>query len=127
MADTDQERTEEPTSKKLADAAKKGQIARSKDLGTCFVLVFSAIALLMWGGDLGRGMANIMTRALSLRRNETFDTTKMFSIFEKVAEELMGPISIIFFVILIAAFIGNSLLGGFNWSVEAMTAQSQQA
>ena len=33
-----------PPRKKLSDARKKGQIARSKDLGTMFVLVGSAVA-----------------------------------------------------------------------------------
>ena len=39
------EKTEQPTPKKLQDAAKKGQIARSKDLGTACVLIGSAAAL----------------------------------------------------------------------------------
>ena len=46
--DSGQEKTEEPTSKKLEDAKKKGQIARSKELGTMFVLIFSAISLLLY-------------------------------------------------------------------------------
>ena len=120
MADSDQERTEEPTGKKLADAAKKGQIARSKDLGTAFVLIASAVAILLQGKELGIALANIMTRALSLRRDETYDTTKMFSIFGEIGGELAGPMAIIFFIILFAAFVGNSLLGGFNLSAEAM-------
>ena len=120
MAGDDQERTEDPTSKKKADAAKKGQIARSKDLGTAFVVIFSAIALIMWGGELARGIAVIMKRALTLNRDETYDTTMMFSIWGEVADTLIGPLALIFFVILMAAFIGNTMLGGFNVSAEAM-------
>ena len=45
--DSGAEKTEQPTPKKLQDAAKKGQIARSKDLGTAFVLIGSAAALLV--------------------------------------------------------------------------------
>ena len=119
-ADEGQEKTEEPTSKKLNDAAKKGQVARSRDLGTAFVVIFSAIALLIYGGSLGEAIAMIMRRALSLNRQETYDETMMFSIWTEIATEIAGPIALIFFVILVAAFVGNSLLGGFNWSVEAM-------
>ncbi|NQZ09107.1 MAG: flagellar biosynthesis protein FlhB [Algicola sp.] len=120
MADSDMEKTEEPTGKKIEDARKKGQIARSKDLGTAFVLIFSAIAILIQGKELGTGLANIMTRALSLNRDETYDTTMMFSIWAEVGGELVAPMATIFFIILMAAFIGNSLLGGFNLSAEAM-------
>ena len=120
MASDDQEKTEEPTAKKKTDAAKKGQIARSKDLGTAFVVIFSAIAMLIYGGSLGEAIATIMRRALSLNRQETYDTTMMFSIWAEIGKEIAGPIFLIFFIILFAAFIGNSLLGGFNWSAEAM-------
>ncbi|MFT4926288.1 MAG: flagellar biosynthetic protein FlhB [Phenylobacterium sp.] len=120
MAQDDQEKTEEPTEKKINDARKKGQIARSKDLGTAFVLIFSAVAMLIEGENLGKAVANIMIRALSLRRDETYDTTMMFSIWAEVGSELSGPLAFIFFIILVAAFIGNTLLGGFNVSAEAM-------
>ena len=46
--DSGQEKTEEPTPKKVDDAKKKGQIARSKELGTMFVLIFSAISLFLF-------------------------------------------------------------------------------
>ena len=48
MADSGSgEKSEEPTAKKISDARKKGQIARSKDLGTMFVLVGSAVAIMI--------------------------------------------------------------------------------
>ena len=37
-ADSDMEKTEDPTGKKLEQAAEKGNIARSRDLATAFVL-----------------------------------------------------------------------------------------
>ncbi|MFT6193533.1 MAG: flagellar biosynthetic protein FlhB, partial [Cognaticolwellia sp.] len=65
MAESDSgEKTEEPTAKKLSDARKKGQIARSKDLGTMFVLVGSAAALMLMGNSLVEGLAKMMTRLL---------------------------------------------------------------
>ncbi len=120
MAGDDQERTEEPTPKKLADAKKKGQLPRSKDLGTAFVLVFSAVAILVQGKAMGLALAEVMTRTLSLNRDESYDTTKMFAIWAEVGPQLVAPLATIFFIILMAAFVGNSLLGGFNFSSEAM-------
>ena len=46
--DSGQEKTEEPTGKKIDDAKKKGQVARSKELGTMFVLIFSRITITLW-------------------------------------------------------------------------------
>ena len=117
--DSGQEKTEEPTSKKIEDAKKKGQVARSKELGTMFVLMFSAISLLLYGPEIGKGLYNVMGRLLSLKRNETYDTTKMFSVWGVVGDALLFPMAMFVFIIVIAAFIGNTLLGGFNFSWKA--------
>ena len=117
--DSGQEKTEEPTPKKVDDAKKKGQIARSKELGTMFVLIFSAISLLMYGPEIGKGLYRIMGRMLSLNRNETYDTTKMFAVWGEVADVLLFPMSMFVLIIVLAAFIGNTMLGGFNFSWQA--------
>ncbi|KZN70524.1 flagellar biosynthesis protein FlhB [Pseudoalteromonas luteoviolacea] len=117
--DSGQERTEEPTSKKISDARKKGQVARSKELGTTFVLIFSAVALILYGADIAKGLYNIMGRMLTLNRNETYDTTKMFAVWGDAFSELFFPMSMFVLIILVAGVIGNTLLGGFNFSWEA--------
>ena len=117
--DSGQEKTEEPTGKKIEDAKKKGQVARSKELGTMFVLIFSAVSLLLYGPEIGKGLYNVMGRLLSLNRNETYDTTKMFSVWEIVADALLFPMAMFVLIIVIAAFVGNTLLGGYNFSWQA--------
>jgi flagellar biosynthetic protein FlhB len=117
--DSGQERTEEPTDKKISESRKKGQVARSKELGTTFVLIFSAIALLMYGPAIAKGLYNIMGRGLTLNRNETYDTTKMFSVWGEMFSELFFPMAMFVFIITIAGIVGNTLLGGYNFSWEA--------
>ncbi|QTH63775.1 flagellar biosynthesis protein FlhB [Psychrosphaera ytuae] len=118
--ESDQEKTEEPTAKRLDDARKKGQIARSKELGTTAVLVASAAALLIFGDDLGRQLMEVMQQQFTLDRDDAFDTTKMFGVWGEVLSHIMVPIIGIFAVVLVAAFVGNSLLGGMNFSWQAM-------
>ena len=119
MADDSAEKTEQPTPKKLQDAAKKGQIARSKDLGTAFVLIGSAVALLIFGKMLAMAMLDISQRLLSLNHKDIFEPNSMFTAWVAVGEHLAVPMAGIFAIILLAAFLGNTLLGGFNFSWEA--------
>ncbi|GAB2925092.1 flagellar biosynthesis protein FlhB [Rheinheimera gaetbuli] len=119
MADDSAEKTEQPTPKKLQDAAKKGQIARSKDLGTAFVLIGSATALLIFGKMLAMAMLDISQRLLSLNHKDIFEPNSMFTAWGEVGEHLAAPMAGIFAIILFAAFLGNILLGGFNFSWEA--------
>lgn len=117
---SDQEKTEEPTAKRLDDARKKGQIARSKELGTTGVLVASAASLLIFGDDLGRALMEVMEQQFTLDRDDAFDTTKMFGVFGSILGHIAIPVIGIFAVVLVAAFVANSLLGGINFSWQAM-------
>ncbi|OKY24677.1 flagellar biosynthesis protein FlhB [Thalassotalea sp. PP2-459] len=127
MAESDSgEKTEEPTGKKLSEARKKGQIARSKDLGTMFVLVGSAIALMMTGSSLVSSLSLIMKRLFNLTREEVMDINKLFNIISDALYSLAVPIGWMFFIIMVAAFVGNIILGGLNFSVEAMAPKASK-
>lgn len=119
MAETDQERTEEPTARKLQKAREKGQIPRSKEMGTAFVLVSAAVGMMIFGGSIINAMETIMTDSFTLDRQQAFDTTKMLSVWEAVLDELMWPFIWLFALILAATFAGNTWLGGLNLSWQA--------
>lgn len=118
-ADDSAEKTEQPTPKKLQDAAEKGQIARSKDLGTAFVLIGSACAILIFGKMLATAILTIGQRMMHLDQKDMFEINSMFTAWGEVGKELIPPLAGIFVFILVAAFVGNSLLGGFNFSLQA--------
>ena len=127
MAESDSgEKTEEPTAKKLTDARKKGQIARSKDLGTMFVLVGSACAMLLMGNSLVAGMSLMMKRLFSLSRREVMDVNAIFNVISNSVSLVITPMLWIFFIILLAAFIGNTLLGGMSFSWGAMAPKASR-
>lgn len=127
MADSDSgEKTEEPTAKKITDARKKGQIARSKDLGTMFVLVGSACAMLLMGDSLANGVSQYMKRLFSLSRAEVMDPNAIFSVISSNVGSVIWPMVWIFFIIMLAAFIGNTLLGGMSFSWEAMAPKASK-
>ncbi|MCI4411429.1 MAG: flagellar biosynthesis protein FlhB [Thiotrichales bacterium] len=113
-----QEKSESPTEKKLSDARKKGQVARSKELGTMLIMLLSAA----WFWWLGPGMVDdfkqIMTVGLSFDRDQSFDMKKaaelIFSQFW-----LAGLLTIPFMLaMLMMAVIANILVGGWLFSTE---------
>lgn len=52
------EKTEEPTAKKLEDARKEGQVAKSKEIGNAFGLLIMFILLKVYVGSLGGNMVD---------------------------------------------------------------------
>lgn len=127
MAESDSgEKTEQPTAKKLSEARKKGQIARSKDLGTLFVLVGSAVAMMLVGNTLAERLATTMKRLFTLTYQETKDLNALFGIVSDSVMSVFPPLAWIFAIIMLAAFVGNTLLGGMSWSWEAMAPKASR-
>jgi flagellar biosynthetic protein FlhB len=127
MADSDSgEKSEEPTAKKLSDARKKGQIARSKDLGTMFVLIGSAVSMMLMGGMLIESLSIIMKRSFSLTQAEVMDIHALFKVLKGTVVHLIAPLVWIFFIIILAAFIGNTMLGGMSFSTQAMAPKASK-
>ncbi|MBR2214270.1 MAG: flagellar biosynthesis protein FlhB [Selenomonadaceae bacterium] len=82
------EKTEEPTSKKRADARKKGQVAKSQELNTAFVLLMGFFVLrIMWESIYG----NIVEYTVYIYGHlvQTMDT-------ETVRELIIGIILLLF-------------------------------
>ena len=127
MAESDSgEKTEEPTEKKLSDARNKGQIARSKELGTMFVLIGSASAMMLVGSSLVDALSTMMTRLFSFSREEALDLNALFNVVSGSVSLVIVPMLWIFVIIAIAAFIGNTLLGGISFSWEAMAPKASK-
>lgn len=127
MAESDSgEKTEEPTAKKLSDARKKGQIARSKDLGTMFVLLGGAVAMLMVGDSLVAAMAKMMKRLFTLNRKEAMDIHALYQVVSDGVWSIVVPFLWIHLIVVLAAFIGNSMLGGINFSWQAMAPKANK-
>jgi flagellar biosynthetic protein FlhB len=120
VAETDQERTEDPTEKRKQQAREKGQIARSKEMGTAFVLVSAAVAFMWFGGALFDGLRSVFQTFFTLDRQQAFDPNKMYEAFAIAFGEIIWPILIIFAFILVFTFFGNSWLGGINFAWKAM-------
>ncbi|MDO6686220.1 MULTISPECIES: flagellar biosynthesis protein FlhB [unclassified Agarivorans] len=119
MADDDQEKTEDPTGKKLEDARKKGQVARSKELGTAAVLITAAIAIMAFGSMLAESMVKVFQLAFTMTREQVYDVNLMLKNIGIIGMLLVKPLMWIMGFITLAALIGNTLLGGMSFSWEA--------
>ncbi len=118
--DSGQDRTEEPTGKRLDEARKKGQIARSQELSMTVVLVAGAVGLWLFGGAMAEAIFVIGRRLFSLERDELFDEQVVGHEMLASLSQLLWPVLGWLGVVALAALIGGTLLGGFNFSSEAI-------
>ncbi|MBL1265103.1 flagellar biosynthesis protein FlhB [Candidatus Methylomicrobium oryzae] len=118
--DSDQEKTEEPTSKRLEDARKQGQIARSRELNTFAMLITSAILLLMTGEQMGNGLLNIMREQFQLKREAIFDPLSSVIQFKQAMLDGLLLIAPFIAVMVVVAVISPLALGGWIFSWESI-------
>lgn len=115
-----QEKTEEPTGKRISDARKKGQLPRSREAGTFFVLLSGVLSIWLMSSFLGKGMTAMMKNSFELTREQAFDLTELARVFYQNIFLVAIPLIVICGIMLIAAFFGNIMIGGMNFSSEAI-------
>ncbi|QLE86140.1 flagellar biosynthesis protein FlhB [Shewanella sp. Scap07] len=117
--DSSQEKTEEATARRQQQAREKGQVARSKELGTSAVLMAAAVGFAMLGPGLATALHSLMENLFIMDRAEIYDTNSMFLVWELVGQELAVPMLTLILFMALVAFIGNIVLGGITFSVKA--------
>jgi flagellar biosynthesis protein FlhB len=119
--DSDQEKTEEPTSKRLEDARKKGQIARSREFNTFAMLMASAALLLLSGKHIGKGLLEIMRSHFQLSRDVIFDPSSPATHLKQVLIDGMSLIAPFLLVMVIVAVLAPLALGGWVFTWDAVS------
>ncbi len=116
-----QERTEQPTAKRLDDAKRKGQIARSKELNTMAVTLVGVVSLAAMSRSIGHGLAEMMGQRFVLTREDIFDVNSMTLHLGQGITEAFLSLSPFFLAVVVAAVLSSVALGGFSFSGEALT------
>lgn len=121
--ESDLERTEDPTPKRLQDARERGQVARSRELATFAGLLAGGSVLLFTGGMLATSMVELLTRSLRFDRREAFDSEAALArLFDLPIDALIALLPLMGTVIV--ALTGASLLlSGFVLSAEPLVPQ----
>jgi len=115
-----QERSEQPTAKRLSVARKKGQVARSRELNTLLVMLTSALALWLMSGTTMNGMTQLIEEALSPTGDILRERELVAQQFAYVASSALLLISPFLAITVVAALAGPALMGGLLFSPEAV-------
>lgn len=121
-----QEKTEEPTGKRLEEAREKGQVPRSRELTTVLVLIISAVMLFFIGENIVADLGEVMNQSFSFTRKELFDPMAMIHHFIHTIEIMLWDLGIFLAATAIAALAAPALIGGWNFSTQAMAPKGER-
>ena len=115
-----EDRTEEPTSRRLLDARKEGQIARSMELPAAAVTISAVGLIFFMGGYLVNKLAERFAAGFHFDRKLVFSSNLLPALF---ADELLQSFVLIipiFILTVVVAIVSTGLTGGYNFSMQAV-------
>ncbi len=121
-----QDRTEQATPKRREDARKKGDVPRSRELVMTSVMVCGAASLLMLAGPMGQRLTDGMASALSVGRAEIFNPQYPALALSRLVTEALTGILPLGVILILAAFAGAALIGGWSFSLSPLAPKSER-
>ncbi len=118
--DSGQERTEEATPRRKQQAREKGQVPSSRELNTMIMMLAAAGAMALLGPGIVKGIEELAVWNLKVTREQIFDVGMMDSLLRESLLHALLSLAPFFLVMIVASFIGPFLIGGLNFSMEAI-------
>lgn len=118
--DSDLEKTEPASPRRLEEARNKGNIPRSRELNTFAVLMVAGVTLLIMGTELTTGITDMIRRGLTFNRATLNSPDFMWNSLIQATLEMLQLFFPFLLVLLIAALAAPILLGGWMLSMEAL-------
>ena len=110
--DTGQERTEQPTPRRIQQAREKGQVPTSRELNTMLMMLMAGAAVMLIGPGIVDDFLDMFRRFLNISRENIFDTTSMPVMLEEAIIDALLTLSPFFALMILASVAGPLMMGG---------------
>ena len=121
MADeSDAEKTEDPTQKRLDEALERGDVVKSQELNTWFVIAGGTLILSTFSASIGGGilapMRNLIANSWMIRT----DGPGLIALTQNLGYAVVAAIGLPILMLMLAAVAGNMLQHRLVWSGEQL-------
>jgi flagellar biosynthesis protein FlhB len=117
------DKTEDPTLKRLDDALERGDVAKSQEVSTWFVIAGATLVMVAFSGSLATSLTTTMRGLVANAHRVPMDRGGLMRLMEAVSFELLAALAVPVLVLVIAAIGGNVLQHRLVWSTEQLKPQ----
>jgi len=121
--ESDLEKTEEASAKRLEKAREEGDVPRSRELAASVVLFAAGLSLMMLNKPLGDALKHSLSTGLQFDRATAFDINVLFVKITQTVLDLLIAFSPLALVIIAVAVASPILVGGWVFSGKALMPQ----
>src|SRR3990167_3458157 len=101
------DKTEEPTQKRLEEALKRGDVVKSQEVNTWFIITAATLVFLAFSGGMGADLTTTMRGLIANAHDVRMDGPALPRLFQRIGIELIAAIAIPFLLLMLAALCGN--------------------
>ncbi len=114
------ERTEDPTLKRLEDALARGDVAKSHEVSTWFVIAGATLVLMSFSAPMGQGIAATLAGFIGNAHRIPMDGNAIIAFSGKLGAEVIAVTAIPLLLLALAAIAGNIIQHRLVWSAEGL-------
>lgn len=118
--DEDTERSEEPTQKKLDEAHRKADVAKSQEVSAWFVLTGATLALLVFAQGFAGGVADTFGGLLANLHAVPVGPYAVRDLAWRILAAIFAAMALPLLVLVTAAFAGSAVQHRLVWSIEPL-------
>src|SRR6476660_5726297 len=122
MADeSDADKTEDPTQKRLDDAQERGDVVKSQEINTWFVIAGGTLVLSTFSGSIGGGILTPLRNLIANSWMIPTDGPSLIALAQSLGHALIAAIGVPLLMLALAAIAGNMIQHRLVWSAESLT------
>ena len=122
MADDDAaEKSQDPTQKRLDDALERGDVAKSQEVNTWFLIAGATLVISSFSGSIGSGIQMPLRNLIANSWMIEVDGQGLLALAQSLCYAMLAALGVPFLMLIIAAVAGNLLQHRLVWSAEALT------
>ena len=122
MADEDDssDKTQDPTQKRLDDAHERGDVAKSQEINTWFVIAGGTLVLSNFSGSIGGGIVMPLRNLIANSWMIHTDGPALLALAQSLAYAVVAALGVPFLMLALAAIAGNMIQHRLVWSAESL-------
>lgn len=124
--ESSEEKSEEPTAKRLEKARDDGQVARSQELGVALMMVGASIFMYMFGGIFVGGLTEAFSNGFVFDRQTVFSESRLPAEFGSQGLTSMMLMLPFFGLTMFIAAASGGVLGGYLFSLKAVAPKASK-
>jgi len=114
------ERSEEPTQKRLDEAIRRGDVVKSQEVNTWFIIGAAALNLMIFSDSMSAGLETALRGLIANAHAVAFDGGALMQLVARLGSEIIAAAAIPFLVLMAAAVAGNMIQHRLLWSTEPL-------